>query len=76
MRDARLDGAECPPALVYLWTWFCEVSHVRGGGLGLMPLAWSEIDAWCRVTRRRLSHFERQALCVLDRKFMEIMSEK
>lgn len=76
VRPPELDGPDCPQALAYLWTWFCELSNVRGGGMGLAPIGWSEMQAWCAVTRRELTRLECQALGAMDRRFLEVMAAK
>lgn len=74
VRPVELDGPACPDGMQYLWGWFCELSNARGGGFGLAPLGWGEIDAWCRVSVRTLLPFERQAVAALDHRYMEIMT--
>lgn len=74
---AALEGPGCPFGLEYLWEWYIEVSAVRtGNGFDANPITWTELDAWCRMTRRQLLPFERHAFGALDRKFLETMASK
>jgi hypothetical protein len=37
--------------LAHVWLWFCELAGARqGSGFGPLPLAWSDIAAWQRLT--------------------------
>ncbi|MFY8142511.1 MAG: phage tail assembly chaperone [Caulobacter sp.] len=51
-RPRHLDLHLCPPALAYLWRWFCELSRGRQPGAmgGLMPLGWQEMAAWASLS--------------------------
>jgi hypothetical protein len=57
---AELQGPEIPEALEYLWGWFLEQ---RPGG---EALSYEDIDAWARLTRRRLEPHEVHAMIELD----------
>lgn len=72
-----LAGPGCPEALRYVWDWFLELNAGRtGSGFGPNPLAWSEVEAWARLSRLRLTGFERDALRALDAVFVRTFSEK
>ena len=47
-----------PKELVYLWDWLCEQVY---------PLSFTELEAWQRVTGRRLYLWEVRALIELDK---------
>lgn len=61
----------CPAELAYTLTWFWELSAQRASAFaGVDPLAWTEIDAWARLTRREpLRAIEAAAITLLDREF-------
>lgn len=60
-----------PETLHYLWTWFCELDMGRSG---IVPLSWSDFDAWARLTGRTLRPFETRILRALDRKRLEALN--
>ncbi len=63
----RLRGPEFPEPLRYLYDWFHELLAGRGVDMnGLMPLSFTELDAWARQTRRRPEPHEVRALFLLD----------
>ena len=76
-REEALDADPCPEPVRYLWHAFCELSATRGNnGFGPNPLQWSEIEAWSRLDGQILSGFERTALLMLDRVFLEAVAKK
>lgn len=76
-REEALDADPCPEPVRYLWQAFCEISATRGNnGFGPNPLSWSEIEAWARLDGRILFQFERTALLMLDRVFLEMAGKK
>lgn len=61
-----------PREMRYLWRSFLQLHRARGSnGWGPNPIAWSEIDAFCRLTESTLDPWEVEALCALDEAFME-----
>jgi hypothetical protein len=65
---ARLDTLpQMPDALGYLWAWFMELDVARGVDMnGPVALSYLTIDAWARLTDRRLSPDEVQGIMMLD----------
>jgi len=51
----------------HIWRAFREISRARGGnGFGPNPLAWTEIDAWARLTGTLLEPWEVRAIREID----------
>jgi hypothetical protein len=70
------DFPPCPPALLYVWTIFSELSQFRGNtGYGLLPLMPTEIEAWCRLAQQPLNQFEIALVFALDRAFLQCQSK-
>jgi hypothetical protein len=60
---ADLQGPPMPPYCDGAWDAFWELAAARAmTDAGPQPIAWQDIDAWQRVTRRRLTPLE--VLCV------------
>jgi hypothetical protein len=63
----KLDSAELPDCLAYLWGWFLELYGRSGAGMaGLLPLSYTEVDAWARLTGNDPNPLEVEALMLLD----------
>lgn len=49
--ERMLDGPPVPPGCAYLVSWWHELAAGRpGGGMGLAPLTWPDLDAWAQRT--------------------------
>jgi hypothetical protein len=71
----ELAGPPCPSALRYLVGYFNELHAARGsGGFGPNPIGYVDIDAYARLTRRRLSPFEVAIVVRIDRAFLSVMA--
>jgi hypothetical protein len=67
-----LVGPDLPLELAYLLQWWAELSAARGQGFsGPLPLSFTEIDAWSRLTGSALTAFEVSVLRDLDRAFLQ-----
>jgi hypothetical protein len=64
-----------PPVFAHLWGWFLRLSARRGGGYGLAPLFFQEIDAWARRTRLDPTPWEIEQLEKLDDLYLKISNE-
>lgn len=65
-KPPELDAhGEMPTKLAYLWGWFMEVKK---------PVAYSELEAWARMTNRTLERWEIRALMRLDAALHEALS--
>jgi hypothetical protein len=60
------DGPECPPALTYLWGYFCEIaSGLPSTGFGPPVVTWEALAAWSAFMRIALEPWEARALVEL-----------
>lgn len=65
---ARLRPPELPELFADLWGGFLELDRARGqSGFGPEPLAYSDIEAWARLTGRALSPQDVALIVELDR---------
>ena len=72
-----LEGPELPLCVRHLWDWWQELHLARGSsGFGPVPLSWSDIDAWARLTGARPSPPELRAIMALDRAIVSVLIEK
>lgn len=73
----RLRLPPIPAAVQHIWDWFCELSASRSGnGMGANPIAWTEIEAWARLTGRLLAPRDVQAIAALDQAFFTEQAEQ
>lgn len=73
-RGRKLDdnGPPLPREMRYLWRTFLSLHRARGSnGWGANPIAWSEIDAFCRLTGTALDPWEVDAVRAVDEAFIE-----
>lgn len=68
---SALEGPAVPWEVAYLWRWFLELERSRevvviGDTVQLKPHTPSEIEAWARMSDRRLLPHEFDALVQLD----------
>ncbi|MGH7605405.1 MAG: phage tail assembly chaperone [Gemmatimonadaceae bacterium] len=72
----ELAGPPCPRALRYLIGYFNDLHAARGGsGFGPSPIGYTDIDAYSRLTRRRLSPLEVDIIVRIDRAFLSVMAK-
>lgn len=65
-----------PPAVTHVWAWFFELNRARQSGMGLNPLSWGEIDAYCRLTGQRMQRWELNLLAIFDTAFLDVMQKE
>lgn len=70
------DEPEIPAAVEHIWGWFLQLSATRGGGFGPAPLAYSEIEAWTRMTGDDPTPWELERIMELDRIYLNHMAER
>ncbi len=59
-----------------MWDYFLELHNARSSnGFGPVPLSYTEIDAWRRLTNQRLDPWELSAIVRLDGVFMTVHAE-
>lgn len=74
---AALRVPDIPAALAHVWEWFCELHGSRSGnGGGPNPIAFTEIEAWARVTGRLIQPRDVQAIMALDSAFFTELAEQ
>lgn len=74
VRGRKLDdnAPKLPPEMRYLWRTFVSLHRARGSnGWGPSPIAWSDIDAFCRLTAMTLDPWEVEAIRALDEAFLD-----
>lgn len=63
--------AEIPVETEHIWAWFLSLHAGRVPGA---PLAYTEIEAWTRMTRTSLSPFELRAIKEVDFEFLTVQA--
>jgi hypothetical protein len=63
-----------PLELEHVWNAFCRLNARRRSGFSIEPIAWSELDAFIRLSRARLVPWEIQLIEMLDDLFRKQMS--
>jgi hypothetical protein len=62
-----LCGPPFPKELAYIWKIFVRLSTRRGSnGFGGLPIGWSDIDAFCRLSQTKLHPWEIEIIEDLD----------
>lgn len=65
-------GPKLQPELRPLWWTFLSLHKARGSnGMGLNPISFVEIDAWCRLNRTPLDPWEVDVIRALDDAYLE-----
>ena len=68
---------ELPWAVEHVWSWYCELTLPRTGGLGgITSVGFLEIDAWARRTCNDPSPWETVTLARMDAAVRTILAEK
>lgn len=66
-----------PAALEHLWEWFCELSASRSGnGGGPNPIAFTEIEAWIRLTGRAVQPRDVRAILRIDQAYFTTLADQ
>jgi len=55
----------------YLFEAFCELGMVQSGLSGLLPLSWTEIDAFARLTKAFAEPWEARLIRRLSNAYLE-----
>lgn len=65
--QAEMQCPPLPPAMNYLWSVFLRLANRRSSnGFGANPIPWTEIEAFSRLTRTRLTPWEVEIVEMLD----------
>ena len=68
----QLQPVDVPDCMLYLWTWFCELSEGRQiTEFGPGPLTYSEIMAWAILTKTDLEAWEVDVLKRIDTMYIK-----
>jgi hypothetical protein len=67
----ELEGPPIPEGMESTWAVFTDLHAARQAGMGPLPIAWRDVDAYIRVTGRVLYHWQIEAIRRLDRAWME-----
>lgn len=72
----QLIGPELPKHLEYLWGWFNDLDHARGGsGFGPSPISYSELLAWTTLSGIRPQSWEIRAIRLLDTLYLAAQAD-
>lgn len=52
--------------MAHVWSWFLDLRRSVGGGYGIIPISYSEIDAYSRLLRVQMAPFEVQLIRLVD----------
>lgn len=64
---AKLEPLPLPPMFAHLWLYFLELSRCRSyNGPTPNPISHADLEAWLRLTGRRLSRYELEILRAID----------
>lgn len=67
MAQQELDGPPLPEGFEYLWWHYCELHAVRSySQVSPNAISYVEMEAWARVTGRRLAEWEFGMLRTMD----------
>jgi hypothetical protein len=64
--EAELETPPFPFELEHVWPAFCRLNARRQSGFSIEPIAWSDLDAFIRLTGVRLAPWEIQLIEMLD----------
>lgn len=59
-----------------MWEAFCALSVGRRSGMGPSPLAFVDIEAWCRLQGVQLTPWELDTLLALDAKTLQLAADQ
>ncbi len=74
--DPRLIAAPIPDAGRPIWELFVTLSAMRRTGMGLNPLAMTDIEAYSRLTGVRLTAFELDTLLSIDQAALALAARR
>lgn len=74
LRQAKkaVEGSEMPDAAAYAWAHFLDLNQGRQAGFGLLPLTWSDIQAWASLKRLDLGDHDLRLIRAFDRAFLHV----
>ncbi|MDY4280865.1 MAG: hypothetical protein SOX56_07345 [[Pasteurella] mairii] len=72
---AELDRSPPHGLVAYLLDYFYELSLSRQSGMGLSPILYAEIVAWCQLTHTCLARWELETIKRLDLLWLSVNAE-
>ncbi len=69
-------AVEIPSAGSLVWQMFWEINQGRQAAMGLAPLSYQEIDAWCRLSSTNLSWYELRWIKAMDTGYLVAAGDK
>lgn len=77
IRPPELDQVvELPPLCIDWWLLWLELDKGRQTGQAIMAVTWSDMEAWARLTRRKLSLLDVEAIRAVDCVYVSVMNTK
>lgn len=71
----ELIGPKFPKLLDYPWSVFLQLSSTRQTDMnGYMPISYTEIESWKRLTDNELSEIDLKIIRKLDQVFLEVVN--
>jgi hypothetical protein len=71
------EAPELPSLASHVWVWFCELHEARGGGgMGVSPISYRDIQDWSELTRTRIEPWEIRAIRKVDCAFIQSAAEQ
>ena len=62
---------DMPQSVAHVWQYFTELHRTRGGnGFGANPIAYMEIESWCRLSGISLYPWEVALITALDNAYL------
>jgi hypothetical protein len=72
VKPPQLEPVPIPPTLEYLWLDFLELNDARtSNGYSMNPITFTELDAWNRLARKRITAQEISIIKQLDGVFLQ-----
>lgn len=75
-KPVQQEAPTLPPELRPLWWTFVALHRARSSnGMGINPIQFTEIEAWCRLNRVALEPWEIDVIGLLDDAYLESSQE-
>lgn len=75
IKPAELNNEPPNPLILYLLDYFLELNLSRQIGMSVNPLLYSEIEAWCRLSKIDLDKWELNVIKQLDVIWLNIQTK-
>jgi hypothetical protein len=73
----ELEPVPCPEEVLYVWSWFTELSRGRGySSMGSpLPISFTEIMAWSELMHTHPTAWELEAIGLIDMVYLAAATE-